>query len=142
MTEDDEEFHGDKWAFWEDAKISCASYNAQIDLDALNVLLCIRGKMFNSTIAAKLNLPDQYVELIQSIFCSADWCEYGGSPRGCWMLPHDDIGRDARVKKFAAYVFGKWFQSISADDFAGMPEFGSFEIEELRPAYFNSVVTA
>lgn len=96
------------WDFWEEVGLSCVSYNSQIDEDALAVLKGIRANKYNTEIAAELGLPAQYVELLQSIFCSAGWCEYGTSPRGCWLKEYDDAKADAMVAKFEAYVRNMW----------------------------------
>ncbi len=68
--------------------MQCVGYDEQIDIDFLNVLMLIKEKISYYEIAKRLELPEQYIELIQSIFCSAGWCEYGTSPRACWIA-HD-----------------------------------------------------
>lgn len=96
-----------EWDFWDDeAELHCVGYNSQIDEDMLAVLKGIAAKKFNSDIAAELGLPEQYVELMQSIFCSVGWAEYGTSPRGCWIDPTHDAG--SLIAKYDAYVQKRW----------------------------------
>jgi hypothetical protein len=92
--------------FWELVGLHCVGYNSQIDEDALAVLKGIAVGKYCTDIANELGLPAQYVELLQSIFCSADWCEYGTSPRGCWINPKLDAG--AVVDWFEGYVQRQW----------------------------------
>jgi hypothetical protein len=97
----------DEWDFWTDeAELGCVGYNSEIDTDALAVLKAIQAGKFNSDIATELGLPTQYVELLQSIFCSVGWGEYGTSPRGCWIAHEHDA--NALVTKFEAYVERRW----------------------------------
>jgi glucan biosynthesis protein len=100
----------DEWHFWSDeAKLSCVGYSSRLDYDALNVLKGIAEKKYNTDIAQELGLPEQYVELLQSIFCSVDWCEYGTSPRGCWIDPSKDA--DELIAKFERYYRDRWSSS-------------------------------
>lgn len=104
MLDDD-----DEWDFWDNAKTHCIGYNAQIDSDALNVLRGIAAKKFNTEISKDLELPPQYVELLQSIFCSMDWCEYGTSPRGCWII-HKLVPGDL-ISKMVLFYEQSWKQT-------------------------------
>jgi hypothetical protein len=97
----------DDWNFWGDtAKLSCVGYNGAIDHDALGVLRGIAAGKFCDDIATELNLPRQYVELLQSIFCSVGWADYGTSPRGCWIDP-DHKGEEL-IGAYAAYMKRRW----------------------------------
>ncbi len=40
---------------------------------------------FSSDIAKECGWPEEYVELIKYILCSANLAEYGTSPRGAWI---------------------------------------------------------
>ena len=97
----------DTWDFWEDeAAIDCVSYNARIDIDAYQVLQGIALGHGNKQIADDLKLPEQYVELLQSIFCSVGWCDYGTSPRACWIDHRHS--KDELVEKYAKYIERRW----------------------------------
>jgi len=96
-----------EWDFWEDeAKINCVAYNSQIDQDLINIFKLISEGKFNTKIAKELDLPDQYVELMQSILCHADWCDYGTSPRGCWIDHKKD--KLELIEKLEKYYFNRW----------------------------------
>lgn len=96
-----------EWDFWEDAcKIYCVPYDKAIDDDLLAVLKGIALKKYNTDIAKELGYPPQYVELLQSILCSADWCDYGTSPRGCWI--RHDLDADALIAKLERDIARRW----------------------------------
>lgn len=98
-----------EWDFWADeADMGAISYNAQIDLDLLAVLKGIAAKKYCTDIAAELGLPDRYIELLQSILCSVGWCDYGTSPRGCWI--DGDHDADALIIRLGRYVNEQWFK--------------------------------
>ncbi len=74
---------------------------------------CIRDKKYNSDIAIELDMSTSHVELIQYILCSADICEYGTSPRGCWFNtypPEKAIDADEYIAKWKEYYQQKWNQ--------------------------------
>lgn len=76
---------------WESLGISCGSYSSNQDEHGIAVLELIvteRG-IYNTDIARRLALSPAHVELWQYIFCSADLCEYGTSPRGCFPVSDD-----------------------------------------------------
>lgn len=82
---------------WGDClKLSCGGYNGAVDDDVLAVMRLIADcrPIYVTEIAAETGLAPNYVELIQYILCSADLCEYGTSPRGCWPI-NDDRFRTA-----------------------------------------------
>lgn len=102
-----EDENGPYWDPWSALGISCASYSSQIDADAIHILKAIASRQFNSDIAVMLGLPEQYVELLQSIFCSAGWCDYGTSPRGCF--PAMDWNEfQAIISAWEAYYDRQW----------------------------------
>lgn len=89
---------------WQEWGLDCVSYTSQIDEDVINIMECIKYKMYCSDISIKLNLPEQYIELIQSILCSKDICEYGTSPRGCWFINTPE----QYINKWKEYYKNKW----------------------------------
>jgi hypothetical protein len=91
---------------WEEFGLRCVNYNSQIDEDMINVMKCIKNKKYNSDIAVELNLSEQYVELLQSILCSKNICEYGTSPRGCWFM--HSIDADEYINKWQEYYKNNW----------------------------------
>lgn len=101
-----EDENGDYWDPWDALGIGCASYNSGIDQNAINVLCGIRDKLFCDDIAERYGMSALHVELFQSIFCSADWCEYGTSPRGCF--PEDREGFPALIAAWEAYFKRRW----------------------------------
>lgn len=71
---------------WENL-IKNGGYNSAIDNDIISIMKSIRDDedKWYQVIAKKLNLREEYVELIQYILCTLDYAEYGTSPRGCWL---------------------------------------------------------
>lgn len=108
VEEHDNEF--DPWTEW---GLGCVGYNGQIDTDVINILKRIREKKFCTDIAKELNLPAQYVELIQSILASHDIVEYGTSPRGCWFNM-SEIEADAYIKKWEDFYFRQYNENYDA----------------------------
>ena len=100
-----EDEDGEYWDPWEALGLRCLSYNSEIDQNAIDVLRGIGDKLYNSDIAARTGLPAQYVELLQSIFCGSDWCEYGTSPRGCFPMA-DDF--PALIAAWEAFYERRW----------------------------------
>lgn len=86
----------------------CGGYNSAVDQQALDVLRCIRrpNTMFCNDIAERLGMTPEHVELFQYLFCSADWCEYGSSPRGCF--PMDDAAFEKLIGDWEAYYRAAW----------------------------------
>lgn len=98
----------DDYNFWYEEFNLIAAYNGQIDLDFQNVLRCISEKKFSTEIAKELNLTPEYVELVQTMFCNINWCEYGTSPRGCWIIhniKYEDL--DAKLKE---HYYNHWIK--------------------------------
>lgn len=96
----------DAWDFWEEADMLSLSYNSEIDENLIDVFKLICLKEFNSDIAEKLKLPRQYVEVLQGIFCDIGWCDYGTSPRGCWV--DLNLDKDKLIKKLENWYSEKW----------------------------------
>ena len=112
-----EDENGEYWDPWDALGVRCGGYSSAIDDDALAVLKAIRdgaasrhsgGEFTNYTtdIAAKTGMSATHVELWQYLFCSADWCDYGTSPRGCF--PNYDIDFDALIAAWEAYYERRW----------------------------------
>lgn len=91
---------------WERLGIGCATYNSTVDEQALAVLKGIRDGLFNTDIAKHTGMSREHVELFQYIFCSADWCEYGTSPRGCFPMDYDEFGKI--VENFEKHIEVEW----------------------------------
>lgn len=108
-----EDWDGAYFDPWEAIGLRCCSYNSEIDRRAIDVLREIARPEFTycNDIAEKLELSPVEVELWQGIFCSANWCEYGTSPRGCWIV-HDhgpDFG-ERLIAAWEAYFERKWLK--------------------------------
>lgn len=101
-----EDGDGDYWDPWDVLGLHCLSYNSEIDRDAINVLQGIQDKLYCTDIAEKYAMSSSHVELLQSIFCSANWCEYGTSPRACFAIDRD--GFPALIAAWEAYYARQW----------------------------------
>jgi hypothetical protein len=103
-----EDEFGEYWDPWEALGLGCCSYNAGIDRQAIGVLREIGSPEFAycTDIAERLGMTPEHVEMFQGIFCSADWCEYGTSPRGCW--PIDREGFPALIAAWEVYCERRW----------------------------------
>jgi hypothetical protein len=109
-----EDFDGEYWDPWDALCNRCASYSGQVDQDAINVLKGIRDKLYCSDIAALYGMSESHVELLQCIFCSANWCEYGTSPRGCF--PIDREGFPALIAAWEDFYRRHWKQEPASAD--------------------------
>ena len=94
------------WSPWEAMGLLYFSYNSQVDLDALNVLKGIAAQKYCTDIAQETGLSPSHVEMIQYLFCNANWADYGTSPRGCWI--RHGIDADKLVAMFEAYYEAEW----------------------------------
>lgn len=81
---------------WDALDVPCGSYSSEQDDQGIAILEIIASErgVHCTDIAERLGLSPSHVELWQYIFCGADLCDYGTSPRGCF--PSDD----ERVKAF------------------------------------------
>lgn len=112
LAPNSEDENGDFFDPWEALGMSCCSYNSAIDQQAIDVLRCIREKLYCSDIAARIGLTPEHVELFQSMFSSANWCEYGTSPRGCWFVyDYGDNFGDRLIAAWEAYFERHWNES-------------------------------
>jgi len=100
------------WDFWNSVGLTCAGYSSANDADLINVFIesGTEGRWFQD-IAQKLGLQESYVALLQEILCSADFCEYGTSPRGAWAI-HDKY--EENVKNLMVWYLEKWEQEFAA----------------------------
>lgn len=103
-----EDGDGDYWDPWETLGLSCCNYSSEIDQQAIDVLRMIGLPDFTycTDIAERTGMTPAHVELFQSIFSSAGWCEYGTSPRGCWPIDRD--GFPALIAAWEAYFERQW----------------------------------
>lgn len=91
---------------WEVLGIPCAGYSSSLDEAMIGVLCGIKDKKFNSDIAHELNLNEDFVELMQSIACSAKLATYGTSPRGAF--PEDEKALSIFIEKADEQFKKKW----------------------------------
>jgi len=78
-------------SFWDILGIPKGTYNSAVDEHIIYVIDRMIPKpyaAFSSDIAKEKGWPEEYVELIKYILCSAELAEYGTSPRGAW-INHD-----------------------------------------------------
>lgn len=106
IAPNEEDGRGEFWDPWTALGISCASYNSEIDAEAIKVLRGIAALKYCTVIATESGMSPSHVELLQSIFCSAGWCDYGTSPRGCW--PIDREGFPALIAAWEVYYQRQW----------------------------------
>ena len=106
ITPNGEDENGVYWNPWDALGQSCLSYNSEIDAEAISVLRGIAAGKYCHNIATETGLSPSHVELFQSIFAGAGWCEYGTSPRGCW--PIDREGFPALIEAWESYFQRQW----------------------------------
>lgn len=76
----------DLWAIADSGEPPMFTYNGAIDSDIISVLRKLEQKtLFMDDLATSLGLEKKYVEMIQHLLCGLGLCEYGTSPRGCWI---------------------------------------------------------
>ncbi len=102
---------------WEEMGIGMGGYSAAVDHDVISMLRAIRSGWLNvqegktpgyfvTDLMEVTGLSRTHVELYQYIFCSRDWCNYGGSPRGCW--PEDPVEFDAIIERWERHYEKEW----------------------------------
>lgn len=121
LAPNQEDEDGPYWDPWTALGISCGGYSSAVDSEAIAVLRAIRHGVEESRyvtgIAAATGLSEGHVELWQYIFCSADWCEYGTSPRGCWIVhDHGDDFGDRLIAAWEAYYERQWKEPFPPHD--------------------------
>ena len=95
MKFDDEFYESVRKDAWVAAGVGCGGYNSDVDdlLIRIVELIVVEGPIFCDAIAREVGESPQFVELVQYVLCSAEWCEYGTSPRGCFAMPGLDGAR-------------------------------------------------
>ena len=115
-----EDMRGPYWDPWLAMGVPCGGYSSTVDDDALSVLRAINDgtksgraggeyRNYVTEITKTTSLSETHVELYQYLFCSANWCEYGTSPRGCWFVY--DYGEgfgDRLITAWEEYYQRKW----------------------------------
>jgi len=96
----------EEWDFWEEAGLSCSGYGSKADANLIRVFEQTRleGSWYDD-IAQRLELSPAYVELLMEILCSANFCEYGISPRGAWAI---NATAEQNSKRLKDWFFRKW----------------------------------
>lgn len=123
ITPNSEDDNGPLWDPWEAIHIPSGGYSGQVDIDAIKILRAIRDGVlsgrsggeygnYSTKIAKSTGLSDHHVELWQYIFCSAGWCDYGTSPRGCF--PDLEIDFDGLIAAWESYYERHWGQKWDA----------------------------
>ncbi len=92
---------------WMALGVDNGGYDSDVDQDLILIVkaLC-KEHLFMTALASKLNLPQKYVILIQTILCSANWCNYGTSPRGCWI--DYDVDKQLLIASLDIYSQKQW----------------------------------
>jgi hypothetical protein len=103
----------EQWDFWDECGMHCAGYNSEIDRDLILVFMQsdsrVEGRsVYSSDVASRLGLAEAYVELLKYALCSANFCEYGSSPRGAWVT-HGK--QDELREKLFRWYGAKWGES-------------------------------
>lgn len=108
MTDETEER---EWDFWEYVGLQCAGYGSRSDANLIRVFEQTRlENSWFEDIAQRLELSKDYVELLMEILCSADFCEYGTSPRGAWAVRDTSEQNSARLKEWFERKWGQPFE--------------------------------
>ena len=105
----------EQWDFWSDAaQLNCCGYDSSNDSDLIDVFIETgKENHWYEKIAAKLNLDKKYVCLLMEILCSADFCEYGTSPRGAWAI-HKTY--EANIEKLKEWYLNSWEEHYEANE--------------------------
>lgn len=101
---------------WNAMGVHCGGYGGDVDWDIIRVLRIIGGpresSRYNLDIAKETGLAPNHVELIQYLLCSADWCDYGTSPRGCFPNYGNDFA--ALIAAWEGYYVHHWGEPLPA----------------------------
>lgn len=102
----------EEWGFWDAAGLQCSGYSSETDHDLISVFIETgKDPHWHSDIAERLHLDDKYVTLMMEILCSADFCEYGTSPRGAWAI-HTDY--ESNIKRLTDWYLRTWGHPFDA----------------------------
>jgi hypothetical protein len=100
------ELRNDGWDFWQEVGIVCGGYDSVTDFHLIKVFIeTSKEKFWYQDIASRLGLDEHYVCLLIEILASADFCEYGSSPRGAWAT-HGAY--EANLSKLIEWYERKW----------------------------------
>jgi hypothetical protein len=98
----------DEWDFWSTAGLTCSGYDSSNDYNLIRVFIETgKPNAWYTDIARHLDLPDLYVALLMEILCSANFCEYGMSPRGAWAIRDTYEANLVRLKAWYARGWGR-----------------------------------
>jgi hypothetical protein len=63
------------------------TYNSELDELFWKAILALNvdEMVYNDELAKILGVDILMTELIQTVLCYKEYCEYGTSPRGCWL---------------------------------------------------------
>lgn len=102
-----ETLEDDPWLYF---NMGCGGYCSGIDRSIIQIVECLCKKQtYYSEIAKQLELDEQFVELVLYILCSNHICDYGVSPRGCWI--DHSIDKEKLMKAFISYFEKTWKMS-------------------------------
>lgn len=73
---------------WQVIECNCGGYNGELDDLLFAVLYDLKHE--KEGIFQNDKKHQNYVELVNYILCSADICEYGTSPRFCWLTQYGE----------------------------------------------------
>jgi hypothetical protein len=99
------------WNMWKYLNVPYASYNISIDrklIDIMQINIEDRENSYSSIVAKKLNIDEDFVELIYGILCGTNLWDYGTSPRGCW--PIDEEKCKNLLEKCKKYYYIHWIK--------------------------------
>jgi hypothetical protein len=88
FTQDEDEFD-----MWNELGVPCGGYSSRIDFLVIEIMKNLQFPIlpYVTDIAKKLEVSEDFVELVQYILCSKDLFEYGVSPRGCFPKSYDQV---------------------------------------------------
>jgi len=116
FADNSEDEHGPYWDPWDAMGVSNGGYSSEVDQHAIAILRAIRdgdrSGRFVTDIAQATGLAPAHVELWQYLFCSADWLDYGSSPRGAF--PRYGFDFDGLIAAWEAYYERRWVETGDA----------------------------
>jgi len=97
-----------QWDFWQDELGLIQTYSSEIDQAVLKVIHDLADESLSDwyeDIAKHHALDPLLVELIKTLLASADWVEYGNSPRGGWLVHGCE---QELLEKYRQYIRDWW----------------------------------
>ena len=78
----------EEFDMWEKFGVKFGGYNSSIDKKIIDIIKCHleNNNLFSSEVAKKLELDQDFVELVFYMMCSTELWDYGTSPRGCFPV--------------------------------------------------------